>query len=74
MPSVGRLLLLAGAALAVTGVVLLLLERAGGPGKLPGDIRLQRAHVRILIPLGTMIVISLVLTLILSLVAHLWRR
>jgi hypothetical protein len=39
-------------------------------GRLPGDIRIERETVRIYIPLGSMLILSLVL----SLVLYLMRR
>jgi hypothetical protein len=54
------------------GVMLVgLLVWAGGLhwfGHLPGDIRIERDSVRIHVPLVSMLVVSLVLTLILNLV------
>ncbi|WP_252177162.1 DUF2905 domain-containing protein [Endozoicomonas sp. 4G] len=38
-------------------------------GHLPGDIRIEKEHTRIYIPITSMILVSLVLTL----VANLWR-
>lgn len=39
-------------------------------GKLPGDIDIQKGNTRIFIPLGSMAVISLVLSIILNLFRH----
>ena len=56
-PEIGRIVLLVGivlvviGGLAVTGI------------KVPGDIAIQGEHGGIYIPLGTMLVISLILTL-----------
>ena len=63
----GRALLVAGAVLAVIGGIILLGPRIPLLGHLPGDIRIERENVRIFIPLGTMILLSIVLTIVLNL-------
>jgi len=63
-------------ALIVLGVVLLLAGLAWpwlsrlGLGRLPGDIVIERAHVRFYFPIVTSLLISLILTLIM----WLWRK
>lgn len=65
MPSLGRVLLLAGALLVVVGLVVLLGERSGlRIGRLPGDLRLERGNFRFYFPLATSIVLSVVLSLL----------
>ena len=69
-----------GLALALTGLLLLaagLLIATGAVGwfgRLPGDIRIQRAHVQIFIPPTTMILLSLALSAILMLLGRLFGR
>jgi hypothetical protein len=62
--SMGRLLILAGVVLIVAGLVLLLGVRLP---RLPGDIVIQRPTVTVFIPLGTMLLVSLILTVLLNL-------
>ncbi len=63
--SIGRTLLVLGAALAAVGGLLLLAERFPGLriGRLPGDLSVERDGFRLYLPLGTSILISIVLTL-----------
>lgn len=66
----GLLLVLAGAAVAVAG--LLVWSGAGFSwlrwfGRLPGDVRIERESFRFYFPLTSMILISLALTLVLNL-------
>ncbi|WP_461538398.1 DUF2905 domain-containing protein [Spongorhabdus nitratireducens] len=65
-----KLLIMVGLAILIVG---LLLQFAPGLlkwfGHFPGDFRFEGEHTRIYIPLTSMIVISLVLTLI----VNLWR-
>jgi hypothetical protein len=64
----GKWMILAGAALLLLGVVL---QFAPGLlawfGKLPGDIRIESERGTVFIPLGSMIVVSVVLSLLLGL-------
>ncbi|HEX7049174.1 MAG TPA: DUF2905 domain-containing protein [Longimicrobiales bacterium] len=63
---VGRLFLVLAVLLAVAGLVLLALDRFG-VGRLPGDIVWRRDNVTIYVPLGVMILLSVLLTLLLNL-------
>jgi hypothetical protein len=67
---VGRSLLLIGLVVAAVGLVLILAPRIPLLGKLPGDITFQRDGVTVVIPLATMLLISLVLTVILNLLGR----
>jgi hypothetical protein len=64
---VGRLLIIGGVLLAVVGVVIAAAPNIPFLGRLPGDIRIDSGNVKVFIPLGTMLIISLVLTVILNL-------
>jgi hypothetical protein len=63
----GRVLILLGAALAITGVVLILGPRIPLLGRLPGDVRIERDGVIIDLPLATLLLISVGLSILLSL-------
>lgn len=69
----GRLLMVIGGLLFVIGLVLTLAGRLPGLGQLPGDIVIKRENFQLYAPLGTMIVLSLLLTLVLNLIARFWR-
>jgi len=62
----GRLLLVLAGILAVVGVVLLLIGRGVLP-RLPGDLEFGKGNVRVFLPLGTSILLSIVLTILLNL-------
>ena len=64
MPGLGRLLLVAGIVLVVAGLLVLAAGRLPG-GKMPGDLALERGNFRFYFPLGTSIVLSVVLSLVL---------
>jgi hypothetical protein len=65
--SLGRMLLVMGAVLALVGLGLILAERFPGLriGRLPGDIRVERGNSRFYFPLATSILLSIILTLVL---------
>jgi hypothetical protein len=65
----GKFLLLTAAALALAGVVLLLAGKSG-LGRVPGDIVIHRDRLTVYIPLGSMLILSVIL----SLVFYLARR
>ena len=70
MSDLGRMLIVVGVVIVVVGVVLLLAGRVPGVGRLPGDIYVQRGNWSFYFPLGTSIVLSLLLTLVLWLVGR----
>ncbi len=72
-PTLGRGLLYLGLGLALLGGLVMLLGRVVDLGRLPGDIAYEGDGVRIYVPLATMIVLSLVLTLLLNLALRLFR-
>jgi hypothetical protein len=67
---VGRSLLVIGLVVTAVGVVLILAPRIPILGKLPGDITFQRDGVTVVIPLATMLLISLVLTIVLNVIGR----
>ncbi len=64
----GKVLVILGVVLVLLG--LLLAGKLPFLGKLPGDIRIEREHYVVYIPITSMLIISAILSLILSL----WRR
>jgi hypothetical protein len=65
LSGLGRLLLILAVVIAVVGVILILAGRGLIP-RLPGDISIQRDNFRFYFPLGTSILVSVVLTLLLN--------
>jgi hypothetical protein len=71
---IGRWLIAVGVALAVIGCLILLLGRTGLPlGRLPGDILYRGKNTTFYFPLGTSILISVVLSIVLFLIGRLRR-
>lgn len=73
MSQLGKMLVAAGLLLAAVGVVLIIAGKLNIPlGKLPGDITYQKKNLTVFAPFGTMLVMSLILTLILNIFSR-WK-
>ncbi len=71
--NIGPFVVVAGIVVVLLGILLW----AGGLswfGRLPGDIRIERGHVRIYVPLVSMLLVSVTATLVLGVVRYLLRR
>jgi hypothetical protein len=66
----GRALIVIGLVIAAVGVVMVFGSRIPVLGHLPGDIVIQRDNVTIFIPLGTMLVVSVVASVVISLLGR----
>jgi hypothetical protein len=74
MTSLARLLIQIGLILVVAGGVIFLLGRLGiSFGSMPGDLTWRRRNVTVFFPLGTSIVVSILLTLLFWLLSR-FRR
>jgi hypothetical protein len=74
MGDLGKALLGLGLLIALVGVLLLLAGRIGLPlGRLPGDFAYKSKHVSVFFPLGTSILISILLSLILYVLSRFQR-
>ena len=77
----GKLLIAVGIAIVAAGGILLLADRVPGlshlfswVGKLPGDISIKRDNFSLFFPLGTSILLSVLLSLVLYLLSWISRR
>jgi hypothetical protein len=74
MNDLGRILIGIGLLLLVCGAVVLLAGKLGLPlGRLPGDITWRGKHTTVYFPLGSSILISVVLSLVFWLLSSLRR-
>ena len=67
MPHLGKVLIIVGVVLIVAGILVYFWGRIPFLGKLPGDFVIKKDNVTIFLPLATMILISVILTVILNL-------
>ena len=70
MSDLGKLLIVVGGLIALAGVVLVVIGRIPGLGRLPGDIVVQRGHWTFYFPLATSLIVSLLLTVLLWLIGR----
>lgn len=74
MNDLGRLLIGLGLVLLVAGGLLLLVGRMGIPlGRLPGDISYRGRNLNVYFPLGTSVLVSVLLSLVFYLLSR-FRR
>ncbi len=69
----GKFLIIAGAILLLTGIVIELTPNIPWLGKLPGDIRVQRGNATFYFPIMTSILVSIVLSLLLFFINR-WKN
>ena len=74
LSDLGRLLLVAGGALVLLGLGLLLVGRVPLLGRLPGDITIRRGNISFYFPIVTCLLLSVILTVLVNLVLFLLRR
>ncbi len=77
LQAVGRVLLLIGIALALLGGLLLMLGRLplfSNLGSLPGDIHIQGRGFSCFVPIVSMILLSVVLTVVVNLIIRFINR
>jgi hypothetical protein len=67
---IGRILMALGLVLFLFGLVVMVVGRIGPLGRIPGDFYIQKGNFALYLPLGT----SLLLSLVLSLVGYLLFR
>ena len=74
MNDLGRLLVGLGFVLLIAGGLLILLGRTGMPiGRLPGDVSYRGKNLNVYFPLGTSILVSVLLSLVFYLLSR-FRR
>lgn len=73
MNQMGKMLVFLGLAVAAAGAVLIIAGKLNIPfGKLPGDITYHKKGLTVFAPFGTMLIVSVVLTLIFNIFSR-WK-
>ncbi len=71
MRQAGLFLLIMAGIFAIVGLILILLPSIP---RLPGDIVIKRRNVTVFLPLGTSLLLSIVLTIILNLLLRIFKK
>jgi len=74
LEQLGKFLIMVAIIIAVAGVFIFIIGKGLGIGKLPGDIVIKRDGTRVFIPVATMILLSIILTIVVNLVLWFLRR
>ena len=74
MEEIGKTMILFGAMFLIVGVVIFLIGKVPGLGRLPGDIVIQGENFSCLFPIATSILLSIVLTILVQLALSLIRH
>ena len=67
---IGRILVIVGLFITVLGAIMLLTPRVPWLGRLPGDIVIHRDDLTIYIPITTMMIASVLLSVVLSFIGR----
>ncbi len=70
MEPIGRVLIVVGLVIAAVGAVFVFGSRLPLLGHLPGDITVRRDGVTVFIPLGTMVLLSVLASIVLSIIGR----
>lgn len=70
---IGKVLILVGAFVAFSGLLLVFWQRIPFLGKLPGDIFLQKGNLQFFFPIVTCLAISALLTIIVNIIVN-WLK
>jgi len=65
-----KILILTGVAIIILGVVLLFIDKIPLLGKLPGDMIVKKKNFTLYFPLGTMILLSVGLSIIFYIISY----
>jgi hypothetical protein len=73
MESIARIMVFSGLALVVFGGLFWALSKAVWFGRLPGDLSLSGDNVSVYVPIASMLLVSLVLTIVLNIAVRVFR-
>ena len=73
LSGIGKVLILAGAFVAFSGLLLVFWQRIPFLGKLPGDIFLQKGNLQFFFPIVTCLAISVLLTIMVNIIVN-WLK
>jgi hypothetical protein len=73
LATIGRLLITFGIVVLVVGILLVIVGRVPFLGRLPGDVVFHRNGFTLFLPIATMILVSIILTVLLNIFFRFFR-
>jgi hypothetical protein len=70
MEGIGKILLIVGGIIVVLGLLLIFSHHIPFLGKLPGDIFIKRDGVSFYLPIVTLLILSVLITIIVNVILH----
>ncbi|AOS83989.1 hypothetical protein BIU88_07435 [Chlorobaculum limnaeum] len=76
---IGKMLIFLGASITIVGLLIVLAQKSGSSGwfgwfgRLPLDINIQEENFRLYFPLGSSIVMSIILSIVIGFINKLFR-
>ena len=70
MEAMGKILLIVGAVIIMTGLVMIFNQHIPFFGKLPGDIVIKKENFSFFFPVVTFLIISIILTIIINVILY----
>ena len=67
----GKILIITGASILILGIVLIFIDKIPFLGKLPGDFIFRKRNFTLYFPLGTMVLLSVSMSLIFYIISYL---
>ncbi|TAK57381.1 MAG: DUF2905 domain-containing protein [Bacteroidetes bacterium] len=71
---IGKMLVLFGGVIALTGLALMFTDKIPFLGKLPGDINIKKDNFQFYFPITTSIIISIVVSLVMWLISYFTKK
>jgi len=74
MEGIGKILLVVGGIIVILGLILVFSQHIPFFGKLPGDIFIKRDGFSFYLPIVTLLILSVLITIIVNVILHFMNR
>jgi hypothetical protein len=74
MEGLGRILLIVGGIIVILGLIFIFGQHIPFLGKLPGDIYVKRDGFSFYLPIVTLLILSILITIIVNVIFHFWNK
>ncbi|MEN3043211.1 MAG: DUF2905 domain-containing protein [Fervidobacterium sp.] len=73
MQEIGKLLIMVGVMITIMGLTMFLISKMSDLKWLPGDIVIRKKNFVLIIPITSMILLSVILTVVLNIISRLFK-